>query len=243
MHHRVFQSFIDALSDGVDATSLHDALADIAFAFDLPLFAYLSIPRQLDGAAWLISNYSPHWTGQYMRRRLDRLDPVIVRARNGPEPFIWTADAAPANLSAAQRKFLGEAAAFGLDRGFTIPIPAVGNGIEVAALTLIGQGNARSFGQSIDRYGPVLQLAALYFHRHARRLLTTDRTIAGIRLTERELQCLQWAARGKSAWEIGRIVGISRRTAAFHLDNARAKLGVHSLAQAVALLAAARMTP
>jgi DNA-binding CsgD family transcriptional regulator len=32
--------------------------------------------------------------------------------------------------------------------------------------------------------------------------------------------------RGKSAWEIGRLLNISRRTAAFHLDNAKMKFGV-----------------
>jgi DNA-binding CsgD family transcriptional regulator len=58
-------------------------------------------------------------------------------------------------------------------------------------------------------------------------------------LSPRELECLQWAAQGKSAWAIGQILKVSRRTAAFHLDNARAKLGVQNLRQAVALLVAA----
>ena len=47
-----------------------------------------------------------------------------------------------------------------------------------------------------------------------------------VALSPRELECLEWAARGKSAWEIGRLLNISRRTAAFHLDNAKMKFGV-----------------
>ncbi|MFK5073526.1 helix-turn-helix domain-containing protein, partial [Klebsiella pneumoniae] len=35
------------------------------------------------------------------------------------------------------------------------------------------------------------------------------------RLSPREFECLEWSSRGKSAWEIGSILGISRRTAAF----------------------------
>ena len=62
----------------------------------------------------------------------------------------------------------------------------------------------------------------------------------------RELQLgshgLEWAAQGKSAWEIGRILGITRRTAGFHLENAKAKLGVHSICQAVARLIVSRST-
>ncbi|WP_348632859.1 helix-turn-helix transcriptional regulator [Mesorhizobium sp. M4A.F.Ca.ET.020.02.1.1] len=53
-------------------------------------------------------------------------------------------------------------------------------------------------------------------------------------LTAREYECLQWAARGKTAWEIGCILGVTRRTAAFHLDNARRKLGITTRSQLVA---------
>ncbi|TIT70729.1 MAG: helix-turn-helix transcriptional regulator, partial [Mesorhizobium sp.] len=56
----------------------------------------------------------------------------------------------------------------------------------------------------------------------------------------REYECLQWAARGKSAWDIAGILGITRRTAAFHLDNAKKKLGVRTQNQAVSLLASSR---
>lgn len=45
---------------------------------------------------------------------------------------------------------------------------------------------------------------------------------------------------GKATWEIGRILNITRRTAAFHLDNAKMKFGVRTICQAVARLAAAK---
>ena len=57
----------------------------------------------------------------------------------------------------------------------------------------------------------------------------------GRQTAPREIECLKWAAQGKSAWETGRIHGISRHTVAFYLDNAKAKLGVRSTVQAVAL--------
>ncbi|TIO89593.1 MAG: helix-turn-helix transcriptional regulator, partial [Mesorhizobium sp.] len=58
-----------------------------------------------------------------------------------------------------------------------------------------------------------------------------------VSLTPREYECLQWAARGKSAWDIGCILGIKRRTAAYHLENARRKLGLSTTKQAIARLA------
>jgi DNA-binding response OmpR family regulator len=54
-----------------------------------------------------------------------------------------------------------------------------------------------------------------------------------IDLGERELETLTWAARGKTFSEIGQILGLSRRTVEFHLDNARRKLGVPTRTQAL----------
>lgn len=55
-----------------------------------------------------------------------------------------------------------------------------------------------------------------------------------MRLTRRELECMQWVRRGKTAFEIGIILGISERTARFHTTRAQAKLNTVTLPQAVA---------
>jgi DNA-binding response OmpR family regulator len=52
-------------------------------------------------------------------------------------------------------------------------------------------------------------------------------------LREREVETLTWAARGKTFWEIGEILGVSKRTVEFHLENARRKLGVATRTQAL----------
>ena len=52
------------------------------------------------------------------------------------------------------------------------------------------------------------------------------------RLTERELEVLTWAARGKSSTNIAVILRISDRTVNFHIDNAMRKLGVATRIQA-----------
>jgi len=52
-------------------------------------------------------------------------------------------------------------------------------------------------------------------------------------LRDREIETLTWAARGKTFGEIGEILGLSRRTVEFHLENARRKLGVATRTQAL----------
>jgi DNA-binding response OmpR family regulator len=60
-------------------------------------------------------------------------------------------------------------------------------------------------------------------------------------LREREVEALTWAARGKTFWEIGEILGLSKRTVEFHLENARRKLGVATRTQALIKAAAGRL--
>jgi DNA-binding CsgD family transcriptional regulator len=57
------------------------------------------------------------------------------------------------------------------------------------------------------------------------------------RLTRREIQCLKWAAAGKTDHEIGDLVHISAPTVRFHVNNAARKLHATGRSQAVRLAA------
>lgn len=52
-------------------------------------------------------------------------------------------------------------------------------------------------------------------------------------LSEREAETLTWASRGKTSAEIAQILGLTKRTVDFHIDNARIKFGVATRIQAV----------
>jgi DNA-binding response OmpR family regulator len=54
-----------------------------------------------------------------------------------------------------------------------------------------------------------------------------------VMLSEREIECLTWAARGKTSGEIAQILDLSKRTVDFHIDNARTKLGATTRIEAV----------
>jgi DNA-binding NarL/FixJ family response regulator len=51
-------------------------------------------------------------------------------------------------------------------------------------------------------------------------------------MNERQLEVLTWVARGKTSWEIAKIVGLSKKTVDFHLDGARIKLGASTRIEA-----------
>jgi len=236
--HRIFQTFIDRLSESANLDSFRDTMAYVGIALDLQYFAYLSMPHRRGDTPRVISNYPSGWITHYLRNRYERLDPVIIEALADPEPFQWGLDIDLRKMSIAQCELLDEASSFGIRHGFTVPIHD-GRG-PVAAFTFAADARRSAFERRVNDHGHVLQLMALYFHAHARSKLVSGRNVGGVLLSAREFECLEWAAQGKPAWEIGRILGISPRTATFHLDNAKAKLGVRSISQAVALLAASR---
>jgi DNA-binding response OmpR family regulator len=60
-------------------------------------------------------------------------------------------------------------------------------------------------------------------------------------LNEREVETLTWAARGKTSAEIAQILGLSKRTVDFHIDNAREKLGAATRVEAAIKAATGRL--
>ena len=60
-------------------------------------------------------------------------------------------------------------------------------------------------------------------------------------LNDREIEALTWVARGKTSAEIAGMIGLSKRTVDFHLDNARIKLGATTRTQAAIKAAIGRL--
>jgi LuxR family quorum sensing-dependent transcriptional regulator len=90
------------------------------------------------------------------------------------------------------------------------------------------------------RTKPALHLIALYAFD---RVLRLARPLPDQRpqLTAREREVLTWTASGKSAWEIGVILGIAKRTVDAHAQSAFRKLGAANRTHAVAIAVRERL--
>lgn len=62
-------------------------------------------------------------------------------------------------------------------------------------------------------------------------------------LTDRQAECLLWAAAGKSSGDIGAIIGLSARTVDDHLAAACRRLRVRTRVQAVVTALQLRLIP
>ena len=158
-----------------------------------------------------------------------RRDPVMQHCRRQSVPIIWD-----------QQTYTGqgvgelweEQAQFGLNTG-------------IAMALHLPEG--RHFVLGVDRDKPLpadaaelqrvvadLQLFAVHAQEAAVRLLLPEQMQPERpALTPRELEALHWTMEGKTAWEVGTILGISERTAVLHVNNAMHKLGCVSKHAAV----------
>src|SRR3546814_3633489 len=125
-------------------------------------------------------------------------------------------------MTPCERKILARARGEGLGEGFTVPahLPCEARGsCSVACPT----------GRPLPtRILPLAQLAGAFAFEGARRMWRT--AALGPQphpvITDRQRDCLIWAARGKTDWEIGRIIGISPETVVRHIKQARERYGV-----------------
>ncbi|MDR3439687.1 LuxR family transcriptional regulator [Telmatospirillum sp.] len=82
-------------------------------------------------------------------------------------------------------------------------------------------------------------LITQHFHTHARRPLWETSCGAGTPrrrhlLSARQLQVLDWIAKGKTNWEISGILEISPKSVEFHIECAKRQLQVFNRTHAVA---------
>ncbi|MEZ5810204.1 MAG: autoinducer binding domain-containing protein [Rhizobiaceae bacterium] len=168
------------------------------------------------------------WLQRYVERNYVDHDAVVRHMKRAPGSFRWTDANTQEELDAGSREVIGDASSFDLHDGFAFPV-----------LTLEGTPIMVSLGGPAFECSPeqvsVVSLVSTYAVGRALQLSAIDSRHADKRpLTDREAECLRWAAVGKSEWEISQILGISEHTSEKHLLNAKAKLGAVNRVQAVA---------
>jgi len=196
-------------------------------------FTHLSVLSPLDASA---KKLAPHliyidapanFVDTFDQRALLHHHPLIQQALTSSDPFT-VREVQARGLTAEQRKVLEFVAAeLDLKAGFVVPVRRADEMLGVVMF-----GGLRCRLGAIER--SILHLLAHAAVVRAIDLKQAPKKPAAGDLSPRECQCLQWASQGKTDSEIGVILGISARTARFHIENAKRKLGAATRVQAVA---------
>jgi len=228
--HRIFEEYLHHLEMAADKHQFREALKEFAAQFGLHSFAYLTLPRTTRQKMRAISTYDPAWVTHYFCHHYHRCDPIVSHVRVASAPFIWDHAIAAADHSGIVKQFFSEAADFDICYGYTVPLWE--GAYPVAAMTFATDSRTREYRECIRRNDRLLEFAACCFHRQVRSKLTTRHVADRKKLTDRQQQCLELSAQGKSAVDIAQLLHIKPRTAVYHLENAKAKYGVRSITQA-----------
>jgi len=175
-----------------------------------------------------LHNYPTAWEAHFREFHLEKIDPVQRFCRHRLMPFHWNEPSFLELLSRDQLRILEDATAFGLEKGFTVPLHAPNRhsaSFSVASRKDDVDPSAYSLVQVIAP--AVFEKALSLAHSEAPRKKDTER------LSRRELECLQLVASGKSDWVIGELLSLSERTVHGYIENAKKRLGVATRTQAV----------
>lgn len=218
----------------LEARSVEDLRGEVlrftkGLGFDLAS-AMVVIDRPLGDPEFVAIDNAPEAYLQAMHdKEAARRDPVMQHCKRYSTPIIWNQQT---YVRDGLPELWEEQAAYGYRAGvcLALHLPA-----------------GKHFVLGVDRDQPMpsdpveltrivadLQLFAVHAQDVALRLLLPpEREVVVPQLTIRELESLRWTMDGKTAWEVGAILGISERTAVLHVNNAMHKLGCTSKHQAV----------
>lgn len=158
-----------------------------------------------------------------------RIDPVAQHCKRQSVPIVWDQD----TYTACGQGGLWEAQApHGYRTGVCLALH-----LPEGRHFLFGVDRAQALPKdpvTVTRIVADLQLFAVHALEAALRLMVpASAQPERPSLTPRELEALRWTMDGRTAWEVGQVLGISERTAVMHIGNAMRKLGCANKHQAV----------
>lgn len=201
--------------------ALASALADVSR--DLG-FRYFALTHHVDvrrsSAAIRIHNYPDGWAEWFDDQALGTVDPVHRATNVTSVGFAWSNLPEMIALTPKDRQVLELARRQGIGEGFTVPahVPGEAHG-SCSFACVAGERFA-------DEHLPLLQLVGAFAFEAARRMRRNRVSSGPVQLTDRQRECVMWAARGKSDWEIARVLGVSEATVGEHLRHAYERYGV-----------------
>jgi len=215
------EAFVAEARDLRTEEELAQAIASVAK--DLG-FRYFALTHHVDvrrsACAVRLHNYPTAWADWFDDQGLAGIDPVHRASNLTSVGFAWSSLSEMLVLTADDRKLLEAARRSGIGEGFTVPAHVPG---EAHGSCSFACASGDSFPAD---HLPLAQLAGAFAFEAARRMQRSIHGPPPVPLTDRQRECVIWAAKGKTDWEISRILGISHETVIEHLKHARERYGV-----------------
>lgn len=208
-------------------------LAAVAARHSIAHLTYfgVSIPQIGVERDYLISTYSSDWLRRYRQMSYQHIDPVVTQGLRAAVRFDW--GDREHGIRSIEDLF-DDARSYGVtDQGVSIPIR--GPRGERALMSVNTDLSPRAWADFRTELFAHLMAFSYGFHARIVELELARMSVTPPQLSPREIEVLKWASRGKSAWETGRILGLSERTIQFYCRNAALKLNASNTTHAVSI--------
>lgn len=226
---------LDKIAFVTNATSEQDLLSRLktsvqALGFDQFLLG-VEVKRPLvKPIQHVCSGYKPEWQRLYLERGYISVDPTVHHCQTSTLPMVWN----ESHYDNGSRALWEEARSHGIAHGLSLALHD-----NAGVKSMFSLARDKSVDKDERELASVLtgaKVLATCAHFAATQLLVPGMIKQALPpLTAREVECLNWSAKGKTAVEIGMILHISEATAVFHLSNVVRKFGVSNRIQAIAM--------
>ncbi|MEM9436939.1 MAG: autoinducer binding domain-containing protein [Pseudomonadota bacterium] len=164
--------------------------------------------------------FDPDWVCHYIEGELIKVDPIPALAATSSKPFFWSEAALLVELTPEHQAYLKELA--GSVSGDGLAFTAFGPKLRNAYIGLgFAHQRERPTAEQILQFQTVAQMGHLKWCQ-----ITEEKESPNPRLSRRELETIEWVARGKSNSDIAGILGISPHTVDTLMRRIYEKLGV-----------------
>ena len=206
------------VSTSADLAALLDGIARELGFRDWALTHHVDIRRN-PGKAIRLHNYPGEWVEYYDANCLGLSDPVHRASHVTSQGFTWSRIPKLIALTPRDRDILARGGSSGIGDGFTVPahVPGESHG----SCSFANPAGVRLPTDDL----PLAQLIGTFAFEAARRVWRVRPDAPVAPLTDRQRECLVWVARGKTDWEIAKILGVTHHTVVMHLKHARHRFG------------------
>lgn len=220
-HHR-FPGILSASTPEEASARLYELIVPLGFSG--LVYSSLRLPFPL-----IEGSDSVHrWVAHFAASNYFAIDPLYAAAKRSVLPQFWYAKQSRPQDTPEQVRIYQEIAEFGIAKGFDL---CIRSHEDEASLCFFCEDEAAD----LLAVHPLVQVGALYLHECIYRLSDGMNERRPCPLTTRERECMALVREGLTYAQIAHRLQIAERTVTFHLQNAKQKLAVSNLPQAIAM--------
>lgn len=229
-------------SDGEKNSHIKESLERGIEKFGTISYAYAVMDKRNKDNILIINNVSDEFANEYLEKKLQNIDPVIIKSLNSITSFVWDDNMKISSYWPVDMVFILKT--FSFLCGHTFVLHDYYNNLATLSL-YYDKFLMADVGELIERhkndFHGILRNThemLLQIYRKSEEM-TADNTV----LSTREAEILYWSSTGKTYTEVAEILQLTVSTVKFHMGNTVKKLGVKNAKHAISLANELNLTP